>query len=275
MFNNKTKKFDIKIINSHWIKENLKIENNFLAPHMNSRKIDHYINFELYNTYTFHKEGVGFIFYDDYIIETPFILEPQNKLTCFKLNNFNKKMWHFQLPEGFKIFSKIQPVQNILFFKATKGEFFDYQNTYGLDIKTGKILWESNYPKDKAIVAFNINPHDNLCYGYGGNHYQVFNPITGKILIDKDMSSYYKQGIDPDIYRNAIYDHKLWFVSGRGDNAKFGSIDLKTHKLDFLQDFPLEKDGQFDKPVCHKGKLYLRDDNKVLHIFENPQNKSL
>lgn len=177
--------------------------------------------------------------------------------------------WHFTLPEGFTIFGKIQVVKDVLFFKAFKNDG-DYNKQYGLDIKNGKILWELNFevPYNKNNIAFNLNTDNNLSYGYGGNLYQVFDPIKGKVLVEKDMSKYYEQGIDPNVHRNTISEEKLWFVGGRGESAKFGVLNIKTHEIEFVQDYPLEKDGQFDKPVYHKDKLYLRERNDILHIFE-------
>lgn len=113
-----------------------------------------------------------------------------------------------------------------------------------------------------------INPENNLCYGYGGNQYQVFNPLTGAIVLEKDMSEYYEKGIEPNVHRNAIYNGKLWFVSGRGENAKFGVLDIATSEIDFVQDYPLENSEQFETPVYHKGILYLLDSVGTLHIFE-------
>ena len=77
-----------------------------------------------------------------------------------------------------------------------------------------------------------------------------------------------KNGIYPSSYDNIITADKLWFVSGRGESAKFGAIDLATSSIDFIQDFPLENGVQFDKPVYHQDKLYLRATNDVLYVLD-------
>lgn len=214
------------------------------------------------------------------IFNYPFVVDNASVLLerdAFRVNRISKinlengtQEWHFTLPEGFEISGKIQAVDDVLFFWATK-EVNKFQNVYGLDINTGDIIWKQNFqiPYDENNIAIHINNKDNLCYGYGDNLYQVFNPKTGEKILDQDMSEYYKQGVDTNLHANAIYDNKLWFVSGRGENAKFGALNIKTHEIEFIQDYPLENGGEFDKIVYHKDKLYLRDNNNVLHIFEN------
>ncbi|MFV0178537.1 hypothetical protein OBK28_03010 [Empedobacter falsenii] len=92
--------------------------------------------------------------------------------------------------------------------------------------------------------------------------------FEGKLLVNKDLKELWDQGIDPDAVRNTITEDKLLFVSGRGENTKFGAINLATSEIDFVQSFPLENDGQLDKPVFHEGKLYLHDSNNVLYVLE-------
>lgn len=279
IFNNKVYVFDensyfFKRIYDSIISEYRLTENNVItSEYLPSREfeIKYYVEKKL--KWSKCSKGLYVVDNSDVILERN-IFKP---IEISILNNKNGEInWSFQLPEGFKIFDKIQVLKNVLFFIAFKDEG-NYNKQYGLDIKTGKILWELNFqiPYTKNNIAFHINPKDNLCYGYGGNLYQVFNPITGEVLVEKSMSNYYEQDIDPGVHGNVIYNNKLWFVSGRrGENAKFGAIDLKTHKMDFIQDYPLENGGQFDKPIYHKDKLYLRDSNSVLHIFKKQENTS-
>lgn len=175
---------------------------------------------------------------------------------------FENELWHYTLPEGFKIFGSVQAIDDLLFFRITDRNLDNSKNV-GLDIKTGEILWEI-----ENTTYFQIDHKNKLLRGYQGAYYQVIDPFEGKLLINKDLKELWDKGIDPDAVSNTIIDDKLWFVSGRGENAKFGAINLETSEIDFIQDFPLENDGQLDKPVYHKGKLYLLDSNNVLHILE-------
>ncbi|MGQ1935698.1 hypothetical protein ACT4RV_07345, partial [Ornithobacterium rhinotracheale] len=81
-------------------------------------------------------------------------------------------------------------------------------------------------------------------------------PKTGKLIFKKEIEDIEKYDLEP--YINAIYDDKLWFVSGRGLQTKFGYINIQTQQIELLQDFPQEEDEFFDAPIYHDGKLYLR-----------------
>ena len=74
------------------------------------------------------------------------------------------------------------------------------------------------------------------------------------------------ENINP--YTNAICDNKLWFVSGKYEECKFGYINLANNELELLQDFPQEDDETFEI-VYHQKKLYLRGKYyNNLYIFE-------
>lgn len=186
----------------------------------------------------------------------------KNIISYWTLKNIDVPLWKHTLPEGFKIFGSVQAIDDVLFFSCTDANLPN-SKLVGLEIETGKVLWEF-----ENVIDFQIDHKNKLLRGYQGAYYQVIDPFEGKLLINKDLKELWDKGIDPDAVRNTIIDDKLWFVSGRGENAKFGAINLETSEIDFIQDFPLENDGQLDKPVYHKGKLYLLDSNNVLHILE-------
>ena len=134
----------------------------------------------------------------------------------------------------------------------------------GLDIKTGEVLWQLLFkiPYKEQLLATTLHKENKLCYGYLGNLYQIFNPISGKIVFEKEMN----ENINP--YTNAICDNKLWFVSGKYEECKFGYINLANNELELLQDFPQEDDETFEI-VYHQKKLYLRGKYyNNLYIFE-------
>lgn len=120
------------------------------------------------------------------------------------------------------------------------------------------------------IQATAYNEADQLYYGFYSN-YQVFNPKTGKLIFKKEIEDIEKYDLEP--YINAIYDDKLWFVSGRGLQTKFGYINIQTQQIELLQDFPQEEDEFFDAPIYHDGKLYLRGKHfNNLYVFEQKTN---
>ena len=195
---------------------------------------------------------------DDKIVFT----DKKHSIFLYDIQN-NKNLWSYILPEGFSIFKQPQIVDDVLFFDSFKNG--NEENfVVGLDIKTGKVLWQLLFkiPYKEQLLATTLHKENKLCYGYLGNLYQIFNPISGKIVLEKEMN----EKINP--YTNAIYDNKLWFVSGKYEECKFGYINLANNELELLQDFPQEDDETFEI-VYHQKKLYLRGKYyNNLYIFE-------
>lgn len=183
-----------------------------------------------------------------------------NIIDCISINNEN--LWSYSLPEGFKIFGQVQMIDNLLILYAVDNNF-DHSKTIALDINSGNIKWEL----DNTIFC-QIDDEKKRLLGYAIRKYEVIDPFSGKIIVQKSMMDYYEKGLSPVSPSNTIANGKLWFVSGRGENAKFGRINIETSQVDFIQDFPLQNNGQLSKPVFHNGKLYLLDSNNTLHIFE-------
>ena len=195
---------------------------------------------------------------DDKIVFT----DKKHSIFLYDIQN-NKNLWSYILPEGFSIFKQPQIVDDVLFFDSFKNG--NEENfVVGLDIKTGEVLWQLLFkiPYKEQLLATTLHKENKLCYGYLGNLYQIFNPISGKIVFEKEMN----ENINP--YTNAIYDNKLWFVSGKYEECKFGYINLANNELEFIQDFPQEDDETFEI-VYHQKKLYLRGKYyNNLYIFE-------
>ena len=203
--------------------------------------------------------------YYNLLSENVFLL--RNNYKTSQITNIDleivKPLWQYTLPEGFTIFKQPQIVDNVLFFDSFKN--VNEENfVVGLDLKTGKVLWQLLFkiPYKEQLLATTLHKENKLCYGYLGNLYQIFNPILGKIVFEKEMN----EKINP--YTNAIYDNKLWFVSGKYEECKFGYINLANNELELLQDFPQEDDETFEI-VYHQKKLYLRGKYyNNLYIFE-------
>ena len=203
--------------------------------------------------------------YYNLLSENVFLL--RNNYKTSQITNIDleivKPLWQYTLPEGFTIFKQPQIVDDVLFFDSFKNG--NEENfIVGLNIKTGEVLWQLLFkiPYKEQLLATTLHKENKLCYGYLGNLYQIFNPILGKIVFEKEMN----EKINP--YTNAIYDNKLWFVSGKYEECKFGYINLANNELELLQDFPQEDDETFEI-VYHQKKLYLRGKYyNNLYIFE-------
>lgn len=203
--------------------------------------------------------------YYNLLSENVFLL--RNNYKTSQITNIDleivKPLWQYTLPEGFIIFKQPQIVDNVLFFDSFKNG--NEENfVVGLDIKTGEVLWQLLFkiPYKEQLLATTLHKENKLCYGYLGNLYQIFNPISGKIVLEKEIN----ENINP--YTNAIYDNKLWFVSGKYEECKFGYINLANNELELLQDFSQEDDETFEI-VYHQKKLYLRGKYyNNLYIFE-------
>ena len=203
--------------------------------------------------------------YYNLLSENVFLL--RNNYKTSQITNIDleivKPLWQYTLPEGFTIFKQPQIIDNVLFFDSFKNG--NEENfVVGLDLKTGEVLWQLLFkiPYKEQLLATTLHKENKLCYGYLGNLYQIFNPILGKIVFEKEMN----EKINP--YTNAIYDNKLWFVSGKYEECKFGYINLANNELELLQDFPQEDDETFEI-VYHQMKLYLRGKYyNNLYIFE-------
>ena len=203
--------------------------------------------------------------YYNLLSENVFLL--RNNYKTSQITNIDleivKPLWQYTLPEGFTIFKQPQIVDDVLFFDSFKNG--NEENfIVGLNIKTGEVLWQLLFkiPYKEQLLATTLHKENKLCYGYLGNLYQIFNPISGKIVLEKEMN----EKINP--YTNAIYDNKLWFVSGKYEECKFGYINLANNELELLQDFPQEDDETFEI-VYHQKKLYLRGKYyNNLYIFE-------
>ena len=203
--------------------------------------------------------------YYNLLSENVFLL--RNNYKTSQITNIDleivKPLWQYTLPEGFTIFKQPQIVDDVLFFDSFKNG--NEENfVVGLDLKTGEVLWQLLFkiPYKEQLLATTLHKENKLCYGYLGNLYQIFNPISGKIVFEKEMN----ENINP--YTNAIYDNKLWFVSGKYEGCKFGYINLANNELEFIQDFPQEDDETFEI-VYHQKKLYLRGKYyNNLYIFE-------
>lgn len=174
----------------------------------------------------------------------------------------------FKINDGFIIYLTPKVIENILYFTAYDNDQRN-QLVTGLNIENGDVIWQNQYEvtsANKFISAAAFNEKDQLYYGFG-TIFQIFNPKTGEIVFEKTFEESKKNNLSPDV--NAVYDNKLWFVSGKFETVKFGYINLETKEIELFQDFPQENDEVFDLPIFHEGKLYLRGKHyNNLYVFE-------
>jgi outer membrane protein assembly factor BamB len=207
-------------------------------------------------------------FYDILGCDLFFVTErfDSTKFSIYDKNNL--QFWHYALPKGYEIYIRPKAIENVLFFTAYD-ENRKNQLVTGLNIFTGKVLWQNTYRvtnENKFISAHEFNSKDNLYYGFG-HVFQIFNPQTGEIVFEKTFDKTMEHQLLP--YIQSVYDNKLWFVSGRCEEVKFGYVNLNNYQIELLQDFPQENDEVFDTPIFHEGKLYLRGKfYNTLHVFE-------
>ena len=261
IFNENSKRFDIEYEDCFSISPSYCAGNQFLLYQKTNKIVHEVSNFEIVRSFAL-ANSVSFYFDTKFISISGESYTDLNKVACYMIDSSNIPLWQFELPEGFKIFWQAQVVEDVLFFTADNNQTRE-SKTIALDIHTGKQLWELS-----KTIAYQVNTDNGLLYGYSARVYRVVNPKNGELLQDKSMLNFFDKGVCPYSFNNTIGGNRLWFVSGRGEKTKFGAINIETSEMEFVQDYPLDEDFQFSKPIYHNNKLYLLDSNKILRVFE-------
>ncbi len=269
VFNPKTSLFDIGYINSQHLLGSLNKDDSFLLFEYNSDLVRVYQSYMEKESFRFNKNIS--IWIGDIVVTTAGkSLTKRNLLEIYDFKGKKELKWSYKLNDGFWLFGSLKVSGDVLIYTAhTRAN--KEKKVAGLNIYTGEVLWELNFkvPYSKNLVALHFNEDDNLYYGLSENYYQVFNPITGKVIFEEQTSDIFLEGLSLDLSKQAIFNGKLWFVGGRGQSALFGAMDIKRAELEFIQSYPLDGDDQFDTPVYHEEELYLRTlHGNTLHIFE-------
>ena len=131
----------------------------------------------------------------------------------------------------------------------------------GLDAKTGEEKW-------KIENAFDIYASDNatgLFYALSGYFYQVIDAKNGKLVCVDDLSAEMsKFDVIPEA-GGCLTEDGIYF-RGRM-SAKFGLLNIHTHKFEFVEDLEAGKDVRTTNIQYHNGKVYVLDSMDVLHIW--------
>jgi hypothetical protein len=195
-------------------------------------------------------------------------LTKRNLIEIYRLEAVPTLLSSFFLGDDYKILGDINLVGERLFF-IIHSRGARSKKVIGIDIKKEKKVWELEYnvPYETNFIATTL--HEKFTYGLSSKFYQVFDPVNGEFLVEINIENSLPEGVSPEINRQSVADGRLWFVSGRGNEVTFGAFDIKKSEIAFIQSHPLSEEDQFDTPVYHQGKLYLRTlHSNTLHIFE-------
>ena len=145
----------------------------------------------------------------------------------------------------------------IVSLNVNGGEF----HLLGLDAVTGEEKW-------RIENAFYIYAPDNstgLFYALSGYFYQVIDVKNGKLVCVDDLSAEMsKFDVIPEA-GGCLTEGGIYF-RGRM-SAKFGLLNIHTHKFEFVEDLGAGKDVWTTNIQYHNGKVYVLDSKDVLHIW--------
>ena len=145
----------------------------------------------------------------------------------------------------------------IVSLNVNRGEF----HLLGLDAVTGEEKW-------RIENAFYIYAPDNstgLFYALSGYFYQVIDVKNGKLVCVDDLSAEMsKFDVIPEA-GGCLTEDGIYF-RGRM-SAKFGLLNIHTHKFEFVEDLGAGKDVWTTNIQYHNGKVYVLDSKDVLHIW--------
>ncbi len=202
-------------------------------------------------------------------------LNVDEKKEIFKRNNYilctnlltEEVFWSYQLPENEKLIGEMYFHKGVLVFATMEGEVNeDKIFLYGVDVNTGKLL----YKREGAFHYYQKQPETGFLFGFGHGFYEVTNPITGEKIVEKKLTD----ELWVSQHMNFLGPDGLYFIGGNHTNmgmfiSKFGKINIETHQIDFVQNLDVKEGVKADAPIYYEGKLYIKDSENVLHIYEN------
>lgn len=167
-----------------------------------------------------------------------------------------------------KLEFSIAPIhQSIYLHQNTLSIPFNDETMIGIDIQTGKKLWDIK----NSHFFYTQDTETGLLYSLGNNYYKVVDPVKGEMIVDKVLDDY----VDIDGKRSrismapsgAMSKDYLYFTSSLL-GIRFGAINKHTHEIEFVQDLGTEEGVRVFDFKYHNGRLYILDSNYVLHILE-------
>lgn len=186
------------------------------------------------------------------------------------LNESNNEIGLFDLKKEEYLWSKklTKELQNDSIFTESKLFIYSSDNFYALDLIDGVVSWSI----EKPMLHYSFDA--GRLYGLNGCEFEIINANTGK----EELNS--KLDINVVISSHLTYYNEgfLYFSSHLDNNIPvFGAVNVKTGKLDFIQEVKIEGEKSFriglEKPIIVGNRLYVKDSLNTLHIFEKTQNE--
>jgi len=201
------------------------------------------------------------------------------------------KLWEFTFNDSDPSQRYIQLVDDVLVIVLSFLDEFNspsYNHIIGLDINSGEVKWRL---EDKTIFSwYQFDCESKKLFTVGGFNnvvYQVIDPLTGTIEIEKNLSESHKN-IEVNCH-NVFFaeDNYLYFSSNTrapiGDSEfdydylqpQVGAINIQTQKLEYLVDIPIDmknisrpSNALNSAPIVHRNRMYIMDNENYLHILE-------
>lgn len=257
VFNTYSNKFDLNYTDTNYILGSSSSNKEFLVFETDSNQINIIRNQINSSSINFDK-NISHFNKDILITTSGKSLTKRNVIEAYCLSDIAKVKWLINLPKDFYI-RKSFLTNETLTIVANK-YINRYKRIIGIDINTGNIKYDLSYevPYSENLFALIKNFKDGYYHALGENKYQVFDAERGEVILEEEIRSNLMDKISPEINRESIFDSSLWFVGGKGVDSIFGCFNTESKQLEYIIKCELPNNDQFDKPIFHENKLYLR-----------------
>ena len=134
----------------------------------------------------------------------------------------------------------------------------------GIDIKTGEHKWRI----EGRNQDFLHDPDKGYLYAFGKTM-KTINLNQGKVIHEIDLTKIYDT-FDGGFEDMCLSKHGIYLLNNWGSPSQFGLLDLETYTVDQVYDIGAGKGvkcpGMYMQ--SYENRVYMRDSNYVLHIWE-------
>ncbi|MDI9880167.1 hypothetical protein [Flectobacillus longus] len=217
------------------------------------------------------EESIGFLNYQ--YIDKIFCNHQHDNFKILALNTNGAIIWQTQLNRNGKILNFLGVHEDVLVVCLQFG------NTYGLmglDINTGKILW--NRDDWGLLQGHHTTMQNGKIFSLKGgafsdSYYLEADIATVSLLRYGEVPNLKKHGFS--IFNYTLYENFIYFTAskiGTSEATIVGVLAYDSLELLWWQEVELEN-GAFlaQKPQVDGDKLYILDTGGTLHIFEKEQ----